>query len=209
MSLTSSGQISMGDIRTELGDSGSISLKEASDGTIATINTQNDSADRPDGSAPHAMTEFYSYDHDLAGTSWSVADNTGLDLADLPGQTATSNKDAQMTVSSCSSWPHLKQIEVKTVEVERNIPIQNRPHPIRMNTNMKWWVVTEDNFAEFKEKFQKANGDPLVAYVLSVKEYETLAINIAEIKRYLEQQKEIIIYYEEAVKPRKKEEVSK
>ena len=102
MSLTSSGQISMGDIRTELGDSGSISLKEASDGTIATINTQNDSADRPDGSAPHAMTEFYSYDHDLAGTSWSVADNTGLDLADLPGQSATSNKDAQMTVSSGS-----------------------------------------------------------------------------------------------------------
>ena len=102
MSLTSSGQISMGDISTELGDSGSISLKEASDGTIATINTQNDSADRPDGSAPHAMTEFYSYDHDLAGTSWSVADNTGLDLADLPGQTATSNKDAQMTVSSGS-----------------------------------------------------------------------------------------------------------
>ena len=91
MSLTASGQISMGDIRTELGDSGSISLKEASDGTIATINTQNDSADRPDGSAPHAMTEFYSYDHDLAGTSWSVTDNTGLNLADLPGQTATSN----------------------------------------------------------------------------------------------------------------------
>ena len=71
MSLTSSGQISMGDIRTELGDSGSISLKEASDGTIATINTANDSADRPDGSAPHAMTEFYSYDHDLTSTSWS------------------------------------------------------------------------------------------------------------------------------------------
>ena len=40
MALTSSGQISMGDIRTELGDSGSISLKEASDGTIATINTK-------------------------------------------------------------------------------------------------------------------------------------------------------------------------
>lgn len=108
-------------------------------------------------------------------------------------------------VSSCSSWPQLKQIEVKTVEVERNIPIQNRPQPIRMNTNMKWWVVTEDNFAEFKKNFQKENGDPLVAYVLSVKDYETLAINMAEIKRYIEQQKQIIIYYEEAVKPREKE----
>ena len=108
-------------------------------------------------------------------------------------------------VSSCSSWPQLKQIEVKTVEVERNIPIQNRPQPIRMNTNMKWWVVTEDNFVEFKKNFQKENGDPLVAYVLSVKDYETLAINMAEIKRYIEQQKQIIIYYEEAVKPREKE----
>ena len=69
--------------------------------------------------------------------------------------------------------------------------------------------MNKEVIAEFKEKFQKENGDPLVAYVLSVKDYETLAINIAEIKRYLEQQKEIIVYYEEAVKPRKKEEVNK
>ena len=111
-----------------------------------------------------------------------------------------------LILSSCGSWPKLTQIEVQTVEVERNIPIQNRPQPIRMNTNMKWWVVTEENFKEFKKKFQKENGDPLVAYVLSVKDYETLALNMAEIKRYIEQQKEIIIYYEEAVKPRDKKE---
>ena len=114
-----------------------------------------------------------------------------------------------LILSSCGSWPKLTQIEVQTVEVERNIPVQNRPHPIRMNTNMKWWVVTEENFQEFKKKFEEENGDPLVAYVLSVRDYETLALNIAEIKRYIEQQKEIIIYYEEAVKPRKKDEVKK
>ena len=116
-----------------------------------------------------------------------------------------------LVISGCSSWswPKLTQIEVQTVEVERNIPTQNRPQPIRMNTNMKWWVVTEENFKEFKEKFQKENGDPLVAYVLSVRDYETLALNMAEIKRYIEQQKEIIIYYEEAIKPREKEKVKK
>ena len=102
MALTSSGQISMGDIRTELGDSGSISLKEASDGTIATINTNNDADDRPDGAAPHQMTEFYSYDHDLAGTSWSVTDNTNVNISGFPGDTEVSNKDAQMTVSNGS-----------------------------------------------------------------------------------------------------------
>ena len=105
MSLTASGQISMNDINVEFGRSGTTansSLEDLSDGTVATINTQNASDDRPDGSAPHAMTEFYSYDHDLAGTSWSVVDNTGLDLQELPGQTDESNKDAQMTVSNGS-----------------------------------------------------------------------------------------------------------
>ena len=105
MALTASGQISMNDINGEFGRSGTTansSLEDLSDGTVATINTQNDSADRPDGSAPHAMSEFYSYDHDLAGTSWSTTDNTGLNLTDLPGGTGTSSKDAQMTVSNGS-----------------------------------------------------------------------------------------------------------
>ena len=114
-----------------------------------------------------------------------------------------------LVLSSCSSWPKLTQIEVQTVEVERRIPTQNRPQPITMNKGMKWWVVTEENFQEFKKKFEEENGDPLVAYVLSVRDYETLALNMAEIKRYIQQQKEIIIYYEEAAKPRKKDEVKK
>ena len=114
-----------------------------------------------------------------------------------------------LILSSCSSWgwPELKQIEVKTVEVERNIPIQNRPRQLDMSS-IKWYVVTPENFEDFKKRFTDENGD-LVGYVLSVRDYETLAINMAEIKRYIEQQKEIIIYYEEAVKPRKKEEEEK
>ena len=114
-----------------------------------------------------------------------------------------------LVLSSCSSWPKLTQIEVQTVEVERRIPTQNRPQPITMNKGMKWWVVTEENFKEFKEKFQKENGDPLVAYVLSVRDYETLALNMAEIKRYIEQQKSIIVYYEDAIKPKVKEKEKK
>tara|TARA_R100000995_G_C3449554_1_gene107424 strand:- start:139 stop:756 length:618 start_codon:yes stop_codon:yes gene_type:complete len=74
MALTSSGQISMNDINVEFGRSGTTansSLEDLSDGTVGTINTANASGDRPDGSAPHNMTEFYSYDHDAASTSWS------------------------------------------------------------------------------------------------------------------------------------------
>ena len=109
-----------------------------------------------------------------------------------------------LVISSCSTWNPLKTIEVKTVEVERNVPIQNRPRQLDL-ANIHWYVVTEENFAEFKKKFQKENGDPLVAYVISVKDYETLAIDMAEIKRYIDQQKQIIIYYEKALSPKKEE----
>ena len=105
--------------------------------------------------------------------------------------------------SGCSTWNPLKRIEIKTVEVEREIPTQNRPRPVKMN-DIHFYVVTEQNFEEFKKRFIKENGD-LVGYVLSVRDYETLALNMAELKRYLIQQKEIIVYYEKAVTPKLKE----
>ena len=105
--------------------------------------------------------------------------------------------------SGCSYFKNpLKQIEIKTVEVERVIPTQNRPRAVSLN-DIYFYVVTEQNFEEFKNRFVKENGD-LVGYVLSVRDYETLALNMADIKRYIQQQKEIIIYYEKAVEPKPK-----
>ena len=112
-----------------------------------------------------------------------------------------------LLISSCSSWPKLKQIEIKTVQVERVIPTQNRPRPINMN-NIKFYVVTSENFEDFKKRYEKDNGTFLF-YALSVRDYETLALNMAEIKRYIEQQKQIIIYYEKAVAPKPKKEEKK
>ena len=49
--------------------------------------------------------------------------------------------------------------------------------------------------------FKQVYGE--LAYVaLSMKDYENLAINIAEMRRYLNQQKEIIVYYEKAANPK-------
>ena len=106
--------------------------------------------------------------------------------------------------SGCSSWRDVLPIQVKTVEVERKIPTQNRPRPVKMN-DVHFYVVTEDTFDEFKERFTKENGDFLF-YALSVRDYETIALNMSELKRFIDQQKQIIIYYEKAVAPVKKEE---
>jgi hypothetical protein len=108
-----------------------------------------------------------------------------------------------LIVSSCTSWPKFTQIEVQTVEVERNIPIQNRPRQLNLS-DITWYVVTKENFEEFKKRYEKENG-MFLFYVISVKDYEALSLNMAEIKRYIEQQKQIIIYYEKAIVPEKEE----
>ena len=110
--------------------------------------------------------------------------------------------------NGCSYFKNpLKTIEIKTVEVERVIPTQNRPRPMSMN-NIHFYVVTEQNFEELKKRFMVENADFLF-YSLSVRDYETLALNMAEIKRYILQQKQIIIYYEKAVAPKPTEEEDK
>ena len=98
-----------------------------------------------------------------------------------------------------------KEIVVKTVEVQKIVPIQPQPKPVDM-IDVKFYVVTEENYEEFKEKFMKTNND-YVFYAVSVHDYENLAFNMAELYRYIRQQKEIIIYYEEAVKVKPKEKV--
>ena len=55
-----------------------------------------------------------------------------------------------------------------------------------------------------KEYEKKNGGDSYIA--LSVKDYENLSLNFAELRRYIEQQKQIIIYDENAVKPEGKKD---
>ena len=96
-----------------------------------------------------------------------------------------------------------KEIVVQTVEVQKIIPVQPQPKPVDM-IDVKFYVVTEENYEEFKEKFMKTNND-YVFYVVSVHDYENLAFNMAELYRYITQQKEIMIYYEKAVKVKPQE----
>ena len=67
--------------------------------------------------------------------------------------------------------------------------------------NIHFYVVTQNNYLLFKQRFEKENG-VLVFYALSVRDYETLSLNMSEIKRFLDQQKQIIVYYEDAVAPK-------
>ena len=108
-----------------------------------------------------------------------------------------------VSLSSCS-WKPEKEVVVQTKIVKPIIEIKERPKGVKM-LPVKFYVVTEKNYEEFKERFKKENGE-FVFYAMSVPSYENLALDMAELRRYIEQQKEIIIYYEKAVKDDKEKE---
>ena len=106
---------------------------------------------------------------------------------------------ALLTLMGCSTFRPEPQIVTVTNTVKTTVPIVARPKGAQIN-DIKIYVVTAENYDEFVEKFTAKNGE--LAYIaISVKDYENLSLNFAELKRYIEQQKQIIVYYEEAVKP--------
>jgi len=86
---------------------------------------------------------------------------------------------------------------VQTVTVTPDIPIQSRPDPVNIR-DVEFYVVTEDNFEEFKSRFL-ANGNQFVFIAISIDDYEDLSLNIADLQRYIEQQGSLIVYYETSV----------
>lgn len=95
-----------------------------------------------------------------------------------------------------------KEPKVRTVTQTRVVKPQvnqpARPRPVTMR-DVEFYVVTEENFEEFKERFTRENSE-FVFVAISVDDYEDLSLNLADIRRYIAQQKEIIVFYERAVK---------
>ena len=103
-----------------------------------------------------------------------------------------------LTMTGCSIFRKPEpEIITRTVTVAPNIPLKPTPRPINM-TDVNWYVVTTDNIQEFEKRFENDNSD-LVFFALSVPHYQNLSVNLADIRRYLEQQQAIILYYESQI----------
>ena len=106
-------------------------------------------------------------------------------------------------LSGCSSLRPEPEIKTVTKIEKVQIPVVARPKPLQLN-DTRVFVVTKDNYEEFVKEFTETYGE-LAFVALSMKDYENLALNVADIKRFLEQQNEIILYYEKAVTEEPKE----
>ena len=113
---------------------------------------------------------------------------------------------ALLAVGACSLRPPEKEIVtvptvVETPQIEAPaIRIVPRPDPIEMK-NADIVVVTEANLDEVIARVKQEQGD-FVLYAMTAQSFEGLALNFEQIKRFIEAQNAVILYYEEAVKPK-------
>ena len=93
---------------------------------------------------------------------------------------------------------------METPEIEApTIRIVPRPDPIEMR-NADIVVVTEANLEQVIARVKQEQGD-FVLYAMTAQSFEALALSFEQIKKYIEEQNAVILYYEEAVKPKKDE----
>ena len=97
-----------------------------------------------------------------------------------------------MMGSSCSLLP-TKQIQVSAKPIERQIvqPIMPREIDLRQP---EWIAVTPENWEEQLAKIEKQEGE-LVFLAMTIPDYEIMAYNMQEIKRYITELKDVVVYY--------------
>lgn len=111
-----------------------------------------------------------------------------------------------MMVSSCSILG-TKQIEVKAKPMERNIVQPIMPREIDLK-EPKWFAVTEQNLDAFLDSIKDQEGE-LIFLAMSVPDYEVMSGNMQELKRYITEMKDVVVYYRKVTMPPKKEENGK
>jgi len=60
--------------------------------------------------------------------------------------------------------------------------------------NPYWYVVSDKNLEEFLQRVEKEEGS-VVFFAMSVPDYELMAYNMQELKRYIKELKEVVVYY--------------
>lgn len=91
------------------------------------------------------------------------------------------------------------EIEVQTKPTEIKWIQPADPTPVLMNPPT-WRVVTEQNVNQVLAEIGKNGNDKATAVMISTQDYQKLMIDLADLKRYIEQQKAVIIYYKNITK---------
>ena len=103
---------------------------------------------------------------------------------------------------SCSLIP-TKQIEVTAKPLERVIVQPVMPREISLR-EVRWLTITPENFEEQFSIIENQEGE-LVFLAMTVPDYEVMAYNMQEIKRYISELKDVVVYYREVTTTKEEE----
>ena len=95
-------------------------------------------------------------------------------------------------LSGCSSTP--QRIEVSAKPVEKPELVLPNADSLRMK-DVEWILITPENFEEKVAEIQKS-GRPVVFFALTDEGYENISMNFSSIRAFIQQQRAIIIAYE-------------
>ena len=101
-------------------------------------------------------------------------------------------------------WKAVESIEIKKKAVERTPLNLQDPQPLKP-TVPQWRVITPENQAQVFAELKAKNIDQ-VLFALTDDGYEELAVDIAQIRALIAQQRDIIVKYREYYEPKKIEE---
>ncbi len=96
-------------------------------------------------------------------------------------------------LTSCSMFgPREVEIVTKPIEIEIIQPTLPRPLDLK---EPRWYVVSQGNLDTFLEDISKESGGQVVFVAMSVQDYELMAYNMQEIKRYVRELGQVVVYY--------------
>ena len=99
-------------------------------------------------------------------------------------------------LSACST----DKIVQKPVLVEKPQLVLQDAGPIEQIA-FEWVVITKDNFAQKIKELEAKKAGQIVLFALTADDYEILSMNVADMRRYIEQQNAIILAYKDYYKP--------
>ena len=107
-----------------------------------------------------------------------------------------------LSIIGCSSMGakeprQIPQVKVITEEVPTEIYHPPLPQEVRRE-DINWMVITRDNLEEQIARAEKLLDGDFVVFAVIPTDYENFAWDVQELRRFIRQQKEIILYYREA-----------
>lgn len=101
-----------------------------------------------------------------------------------------------LLISGCGLFQQKEpEVEIRVVTKPAEFKIYHPYLPPEVSLrDVEWDVITPENLEEKVKEYERKDGN-FVVYAITPEEYEDIAYNLQELRRFILQQKAIILYY--------------